>query len=86
MMPNIDKTKRRQIQRNILLKYRPSISATNDEIAIAAGTSLESVRRTMLGVQAHPGVLMVLRRLFLEVPEWGGVLPYDLYSFITDPR
>lgn len=86
MISHVERSDKRRIQRSVLLKYRACISVRNDVIAIEAGTSLESVRRTILGVQAHPGVLMVLRKLFLEVPEWNGVLPRDLYNFITDPR
>jgi hypothetical protein len=65
-------------QKIILGKYWNLLNVTMGDIAIASDTSIETVRRTKIGVQGHTGVLNQLYNQFIKVEKWNGKLPADL--------
>lgn len=68
-------------QKQLLQKYRPQISLTNDEIALQAGFSHEIVRRTLNGTGCNTAVLKVI---YNDLTSDGKALPADLKRFFVE--
>lgn len=71
----------RKEQARILRRYQHQLPITQTRIALLANTSIETVRRTLNGVQSHQGTLRVLREAFLSI--WDE-LPADLDRMFTE--